>query len=284
MCQPNQQSFTMPYDLRAAFARNQMGDMTHVSEADSDLHLAVALTRLGPIPAGNRQAVIQAVINQGWCGMNGNVTEDQQRLFDLIAGPVRFTSYEEVARSKHRKFILALSTLPDGLLMINYIKNVARFAEKYCIDLGLMLELCKKTQFNYDMQMQRPNPMSGLVRRQVFGQPAGLPVPPLDHGIRPRSPNNVQAAHNSVFIYSPDMAPLILNADMETTYRINGFAVLFHMNNFKSICDVEVEVHESARNDLPGLLATEMDGGVFRRYFDPTQRVKNIEALSLVIK
>lgn len=220
-------------------------------------------------------------------GYNAIFTEQQVAVLEAVASKKKYLTVEAAVKSPHRQFVLR------GLGVLNMVETVQEYI-KLVMGAPSLVEIIQDflrqcmqyeaTLRSQAIMLQRPNGpyLNGMIRQHVFGHKV-MHTPVLDHGFRPRRPNSVQACSNSVFVYSPDAAPLILNADMETTYHINGFYVLFHMNNFSSHKDVEVEVHESARNDLPGLLATEMDSGIFRRYFDPTQRIKNIEALALVI-
>lgn len=215
-------------------------------------------------------------------GYTALFTEEQTLVLEAFASGRVYGTIHEVISSPHRHFILRVAGMPSMYnVFLSYVKTVIGIAQHVDTPQALnsLIDACRVKE--YAAQLQQ-DPWKGRIRTHVCGVP--MPKPVLDHGFRPRRPNNVQAGNNSVLVYNPDMAPLILNADMETTYHINGFYVLFHMNNFSSFNDVEVEVHESTRNDLPGLLATEMDGNIFRRYFDPVQRVENIKALSLVIR
>ena len=184
--------------------------------------------------------------------------------------------YGDFFTSPYAHFIMLLSSVRDWATLRAFVSRVCLLSTVHSA--SQMTDITRECL----MQWQTRRNRNGFIRQSVYGVPAGFPVPPLDHGFRPGTSDDL-ANNNAVFIYHPAEEPLIFTVAQQTHYSINGFVVLFSMDNFDFSEAVEVELHSSVQDVLPRLRDVNMTAEAFRRYFDTTKRADNIKALMNII-
>lgn len=241
-----------------------------------DLLFAVALSRIPrPLRCLPTSVLIEHLNDQGFA-----FQPNRKRLavLDLIGTGHVFNLIDELADSAHWYFIYLLSAMPNDDTLRGYLKAVV-FQTGILTDDALqqLVRLCTVRAHRWTKARQYAVP-TGILTPKLRG------AAPAVHGFRPAG--IPVAENNQVIIYCQTYDIDELNAppaELETTYSVNGYRILFQMNNFSSFESVRVVVHESLTS-LANLHDTVMDGQAFRHYFDPARRLDNIKALMTQLK